>query len=74
MVEIWTYRCHCFTVIYLVLILFLISSLLCVAFTVESLIRTMDLVIDIQFVKGVKHNILPKEVAVVALNDNYHGH
>ena len=74
MFEISTGRCRCLTVIYLVLILFLISCLLCAAFTVESLIRTIDLVIDIQFVKGAKHNILPKEVAVVALNGNYHGH
>ena len=56
------------------LILFLINSLLYTAFVDESLIRTMDLVIDIQFVKGAKHNILPKEVAVVALNGDYHGH
>ena len=34
----------------------------------------MDLVINIQFVKGVQHNILPKEVAMVALNGNCHGH
>ena len=74
MVEILTCRCRCFTAIYLVLILFLINSLLYTAFVDESLIRTMDLVIDIQFVKGAKHNILPKEVAVVALNGDYHGH
>ena len=34
----------------------------------------MDLVLDIQCIKGAKHSIVPKEIAIVALNANYHGH
>ena len=34
----------------------------------------MDLVIDIQCIKVSKHSIVPKEIAIVALNGNYHGH
>ena len=33
----------------------------------------MDLVIDIQCIKGAKHSIIPKEIAVITLNGNYHG-
>ena len=34
----------------------------------------MDLVINIQCINGAKHSIVPKEIAIVALNGNYHGH
>ena len=34
----------------------------------------MDLVINIQCIKGAKHSIRSKEIAIVALNGIYHGH
>ena len=53
---------------------FLLVSTFRVAIVVASYIKTMDLVIDIQCLKDTDNNNTPKEIALVALNGDFHGH
>ena len=45
-----------------------------VVIIVASYIKTMDLVIDIQCLKDAENNNAPKEIALVSLNGDFHGH
>ena len=45
-----------------------------VVIVVASYIKTMDLVIDIQCLKDSVNNNAPKEIVLVSLNGDFHGH
>ena len=53
---------------------FLLVSTFRVAIVIASYIKTKDLVIDIQCLKDTDNNNTPKEIALVALNGDFHGH
>ena len=53
---------------------FLLVSTFRVVIVIANYIKTMDLVIDIQCLKDTDNNKTPKEMALVALNSDFHGH
>ena len=53
---------------------FLLVSTFRVVIVIASYIKTIDLVIDIRCLKDTDNNNTPKEIALVALNGDYHGH